>query len=167
MEILSLMGQNITGAPQEGEDPRINNPFLTSGADFLAQFQVVRRGERLIRNFLHLDMFSMRTQVLQNWMFQATGLQDPVDRNNPFSNYFDNTSVSIGKYFGADMFAQAGVSLRYDANKVDFGGYTPELDFGIDLQSPLGNFRWNLIPVHPESWYVSDISFTWTWSMSF
>jgi hypothetical protein len=111
-------------------------------------------------------MFSLRTQVLQNAMFQATGLQDPVDRNNLVGNYFDNTSVCIGKYIGSDMFAQAMVSLRYDANKVDFGGYTIEPDFGIELQSPLGSIRWNLVPVHPESWYLSDMSFSWikTWS---
>jgi hypothetical protein len=166
MEIFSLLGQNITGAPQ-GEDGSIRNPFLSAGADFLAQFQLVRRMERTVRDFFHLDMFSMRTQVLQNAVFRATGLQDPADRINGVGNYFDNTSVSIGKYVGSDMFAQAGLSLRYDVNKVSMGGYTFEPDFGIELQSPLGSFRWNLVPVHPESWFISDCSFTWTWSMSF
>jgi hypothetical protein len=166
-EILSLLGQNITGAPQEGEDGTINSPFLASSTDFLAQFQVVRRGERAIRDFLRLDMFSARTQVLQNAVFQLTGLQDPVDRIGGVGNYFDNTSVFIGKYIGSSMFAQAMLSLRYDENKVTMGGYTFEPDFGIELQSPLGSFRWNLVPVHPESWYISDCSFSWTWSMTF
>ncbi|GHV93027.1 hypothetical protein AGMMS50268_35300 [Spirochaetia bacterium] len=167
MEILSLLGQNITGAPGSGEDGTIRNAFIPATADILAQFQLVRRMERGVRDFLHLDMFSMRTQVLQNAVFQATGLQDPVDRISGVGNYFDNTSVFIGKYVGSDMFAQAMLSLRYDANKVDMGGYTFEPDFGIELRSPLVNIRWNLVPVHPETWYISDCSFTLTWNWSF
>ncbi|GHV87345.1 hypothetical protein AGMMS50255_6410 [Spirochaetia bacterium] len=167
MEILSLLGQSITGAPEGGEEGPIKNAFIPAGADFLAQFQIFRRMERAVRDFLHLDMFSMRTQALQNAVFLATGLQDPVDRIGGVGNYFDNTSVFIGKYIGSDMFAQAMVSLRYDENKVDMGGYTFEPDFGIELQSPLGNIRWNLVPIHPETWFISDCSFSWTWSMSF
>jgi hypothetical protein len=166
-EILSLLGQSITGAPEGGEEGPIKNAFIPASADILAQFQIFRRMERAVRDFLHLDMFSMRTQALQNAVFRATGLQAPVDSIGGVGNYFDNTSVFIGKYIGADMFAQAGVSLRYDANKVDMGGYTLEPDFGIELQSPLGNIRWNLVPVHPETWFLSDCSFSWTWNMSF
>ncbi|GHT63083.1 hypothetical protein FACS1894110_00080 [Spirochaetia bacterium] len=165
MEINSLLGQSITGA---GEGGSVNNAFmLVAGADILGQFPIFRRWQRVVRDFLRLDMLSFRTQVVQNAVFQLTGLQDPVDRNNVVGNYFDNTSFSIGKYVGSDMFIQGGVSARYDANKVELGGYTFEPDFGIDLQSPLGNFRWNLSPVHPESWFISDVSFTWTWTMSF
>jgi hypothetical protein len=165
-EIFSLLGQNITGAPQGGEDGTIKNAFLPA-TDILSQFQMFRRWQGAARDFLRLDMLSFRTQVLQNAVFQATGLQDPIDRNNLVSNYFDNTSVFIGKYIGSDMFAQFMGSLRYDANKVDWGGYTFEPDFGIELQSPLGSFRWNLVPIHPETWYLSDCSFSWIWSMTF
>jgi hypothetical protein len=167
MEIFSLMGQSITGAPQGGTEGPIKNAFIPATADILAQFQLTRRMERAVRDFLRLDMFSMRTQVLQNAVFRATGLQDPVDSISGVGNYFDNTSVFIGKYIGLDMFAQAMLSLRYDPNKVDMGGYTFEPDFGVELRSPLGNIRWNLVPVHPESWYISDCSLTLTWNFSF
>jgi hypothetical protein len=168
MEIFSLLGQSITGTPDSTEGGTINNAFLASSADLLAQFQVVRRMERTIRDFLRLDMFSIRTQVLQNYVFQAMGLEkDPVDRIATVGNYFDNTSVFVGKYIGSDMFIQSMVSLRYDETKPTLGGYTFEPDFSVELRSPLGNIRWNLVPTHPESWYISDNSFTISWNWAF
>jgi hypothetical protein len=168
MEIFSLLGQSITGSPSGAEGGAINNAFLASSADLLTQFQVVRRIERTIRDFLRLDMFSIRTQVLQNYVFRAMGLEkDPVDRIATVGNYFDNTSVYVGKYIGSDMFIQSMVSLRYDETKPTMGGYTFEPDFSVELRSPLGNIRWNLVPTHPENWYISDNSFTISWNWVF
>jgi hypothetical protein len=168
MEIFSLLGQSITGNPNGAEGEGANNAFLASSADLLTQFQVVHRIERTIRDFLRLDMFSIRTQVLQNYVFQAIGLhKDPVDRIATVGNYFDNTSVYVGKYIGSDMFIHSMVSLRYDETKPTMGGYTFEPDFGVELRSPLGNIRWNLVPTHPENWYISDNSFTISWNWVF
>jgi hypothetical protein len=165
-EILSLLGQNFVGAA--GSDGSVSAPFLSSSADLLAQSQVMRRVQGVLRDLLHLDMFSVRTQFIQRAAFGFMGLQDqPVDRIGWVGNYFDNTSVFIGKYIGSEMFAQAMLSLRYDENKQTFGGYTFEPDFGIELRSPLGNIRWNLVPTHPENWYLDDCSFTISWNFSF
>jgi hypothetical protein len=168
MEIFSLLGQSIIGSSDGAEGGAINNAFLASSADLLAQFQVVRRIERTVRDLLRLDLFSIRTQVLQNYVFRAIGLEkDPVDRIATVGNYFDNTSVYVGKYIGSDMFIHSMVSLRYDETKPTMGGYTFEPDFGVELRSPLGNIRWNLVPTHPENWYISDNSFTISWNWVF
>jgi hypothetical protein len=169
MEILALLGQNLTGAPADESTGAIQRAFMNSTTDMLAQFSVVRRIERQIRDFLHLDMFSVRTQVLQNAFFQAAGLQDPVDRINGVGNYFDNTTVFLGKYIGRDMFIQSMLSLRYDKNKTASGGlgFTPVPDIGVELESPLFNIRWDFIPTHPENWYIDDNSITLTWTKSF
>jgi hypothetical protein len=165
-EILSLLGQNFVGAARE--DGSISNPFISSSVDLLTQSQVIRRAQGALRDLLHLDMFSIRTQFIQKAAFSFIGLQEqPVDRIGWVGNYFDNTSVFIGKYIGSEMFAQAMLSLRYDENKQTFGGYTFEPDFGIELRSPLGNIRWNLVPTHPETWYLEDCSFTISWNFSF
>jgi hypothetical protein len=166
VEIFSLLGQNITGA-QEGESPEAaQRVLLASTTDLLAQFVVVRQAERQIRNLLRLDMFSVRTQVLQNAFFSAAGAT-PVDRNNRVGNYFDNTTVFGGKYIGSDMFVQGMVSMRYDENQLSFGGLRFEPDIGVELQTPLFNIRWDFIPQHPENWWVNDNSITLTWSKSF
>jgi hypothetical protein len=168
MEILARLGQNFTGTPTDDSTGAIQQAFMNSTTDLLAQFSVVRRLERQIRNFLHLDMFSVRTQVLQNAFFQAAGLQkNTVDRVNGVGNYFDNTTVFFGKYIGRDMFVQSMLSLRYDQNKTTWGGLTFEPDIGLELESPLFNIRWDFVPTHPENWFINDNSITLTWSRSF
>jgi hypothetical protein len=166
MEIMSLMGQSLVGATSE--DGSVSNPFLASSADLLAQSQVMRRIQGALRDFLHLDMFSVRTQFLQRAAFGIFGIQpQAVDRIGWVGNYFDNTSVFVGKYIGSNMFAQLMLSLRYDEKKRTFGGYTFEPDLGLELQSPLGNIQWNLVPSHPENWYINDCSFTISWNFTF
>jgi hypothetical protein len=168
MEIFELLGQNLTGAQVDESTGGIQRAFLNSSSDLLAQFTVVRRLERYVRNFLHLDMLSARTQVLQNAFFRAAGIQQtPVDMNSGVGNYFDNTTVFLGKYIGADMFIQSMLSMRYDENKTTFGGLSFEPDVGVELQTPLFSIRWDFIPTHPENWYVNDNSITLTWSRSF
>jgi hypothetical protein len=168
MEILALLGQNLTGISVD-ESTGSFRQALVNSTDLLAQFSGVRYLERHIRDFLRLDMFSFRTQLLQNAVFQAAGLQDPVDRINGVGNYFNNTTVFLGKYIGRDMFVQGMLSLRYDKNAATWGGlgFTPVPDIGVELESPLFNIRWDFIPTHPENWYVDDNSITLIWSRSF
>jgi hypothetical protein len=168
MEIFSLLGQNITGV-QSDEDPNsIVRTGINSGSELLAQYVMGRQIERQIRNFTRLDMFSVRTQVLQNALFMATGLMpQPVDRIGGVGNYFDNTTVYGGKYIGQDMFVQGMLAVRYDANNASFGGLSFAPDIGIELQNPLFSIRWDFVPTHPENWYVDDNSITLTWSRTF
>ena len=179
LEIYSLLGQNLYNAPGNDSMDTAQRFIFSSTTDLLTQFVMnselftqfvsVRQFERQIRNFLRLDMFSVRTRFLQNAVTSATaGLgQPPVDRNSRVGNYFDNTTVFIGKYIGQDMFIQGMLSLRYDENNPDFGGIKFEPDIGIELQSPLFNIRWDFFPDHPENWWVNDNSITLTWSKSF
>jgi hypothetical protein len=176
LEILSLLGQNVSGAPSEDPNESIRNMVLASG-DFFTQFYAVRRFERVIRDFIHMDMFSIRTQVLQNVLIQATGLREPVDRISGVGNYFDNTTVFLGKYFGPDVFGQAMLSFRYDENRTTFGeisqggltlggGVSLEADLGLELQGPLFSLQFNFAPRHLENMFVDDLSFTLLWKRS-
>ena len=178
LEIYSLLGQNIynfTGTESTENTQRFiltsTTELLTqfvANSEFFAQFAAVRRFERSIRNFLGLDMFSVRTRFLHNAVTEtaAIGL-DPVDRNPRVGNYFDNTTVFMGKYVGQFMFIQGMLSMRFDENNPDFGGLRFEPDIGIELQSPLFNIRWDFFPYHPENWWVNDNSITLTWSKTF
>jgi hypothetical protein len=175
-EILSLLGQNFAGTPSEDPNESIRSMVYASG-DFLTQFYAVRRFERVVRDFLHMDMFSIRTQLLQNVLIQATGLQDPVDTNGRVGNYFDNTTVFLGKYFGPDIFGQAMLSFRYDENRTTFGdisqggltlgaGVSLEADLGVELHGPLFDIQFNFAPRHLENMFVDDLSFTLLWKRS-
>jgi hypothetical protein len=175
-EILSLLGQNVSGTPSEDPNESIRSMVLASG-DFLTQFYAYRRVERLVRDFIHTDMFSIRTQVLQNIVIQSTGLRDPVDRNAGLGNYFDNTTVFLGKYFGPDVFGQAMLSFRYDENRTTFGdisrgsltlggGMSLEADLGVELHNPLFDIQVNFAPRRLENMFVDDLSFTLLWKRS-
>jgi len=173
VEIFTLLGHNIVGghhlAGAEGPDPR--RAFLTTGADLLAQFTVVREVERHIRNFTGLDMFSVRTQAVQNFIFMQTGVMQPhVDINGRLGNYFDNTTIFGGKYIGQDMFVQGMLSMRQDA--AAWGGLAVQPDIGLDFQGPMiRNYnlriRWDFVPTSPENWFVNDNSVTFTFSRLF
>jgi hypothetical protein len=165
MEILALLGQNIPGAQPEENAASIQRAFLNSGSEIATNLIIGRQMgqlEQQIRNFTRLDMFSVRTQVVQNALYRA--FQSPVDRTSGVGNYFDNTTVFAGKYIGQDMFVQSMVSMRYDANRAAF---VLAPDIGIELQNPLFGIRWDFIPTHPENWYVNDNSITFTKSISF
>jgi hypothetical protein len=166
IDIISILGQNLTGPSTAGGSDVLAN-VLSASSDFLAQFRVVRRLERYIRDYTRLDMFSFRSQVLQNAVLDVTRLHVPGDRMSWVSNYFDNTAVFLGKYIGSDMFFQAMFSLRYDENKKVMGGYTFEPDFSIELRNPLFDIRWDFIPSHPEYMFVNDHAITLTKRWSF
>jgi len=179
LEIYSILGQNFNSI-QGNENADAARRFLLASttdlltqfiasSDVFSQFVSMRQFERQVRNFLHLDMFNVRTRLLQNAIVSGVaGMgQAPVDRNSRVGNYFDNTTVFIGKYIGQDMFVQGMLTMRYDENSTVFGGIVFEPDIGIELQSPYFNIRWDFYPYHPENWWVNDNSITLSWSKSF
>ncbi|MDR1597271.1 MAG: translocation/assembly module TamB [Treponema sp.] len=176
-EILSLLGQNVTGVSSSEDSNESIREMMMAGGDFLTQFYAVRRVERVVRDFLNMDMFSIRTQVLQNMLFLATGLQEPVDRIG-FGNYvFDNTTVFLGKYFGSDVFGQAMFSFRYDENRTTFGEFSPygftlgaglslEADLGLEISGPLFDIQFNIAPRYMDPRIVEGVSITLLWKRS-
>jgi hypothetical protein len=175
MEIYSLLGQNVESG--SGEPGERGNILINTGVDALTQFTVMRRVQRELRNFLNLDMLSLRTQVLQNVVFQAAGMNQSQNQSqndtreresqSRIGNYFDNTTVFIGKYIGSDVFLQSLFSFRYDENKQTWGGLKLEPYIGLEMQSPLFNIGVNMVPLHPETWFIEDVSFSLIWRRSF
>jgi hypothetical protein len=167
MEILAMLGQNAPGALPDENAASIQRAFINSGSEIATNYifgGTIGKIEQQIRNFTRLDMFSVRTHVAQNviWASQQQQ-QSSVDRTNML-NYFDNTTVFMGKYIGQDMFGQLMLSMRYDANKEAF---VLAPDLGLEMQNPLFGIRWDFTPTHPENWYVNDNSITFTKSISF
>ncbi|MDR2445125.1 MAG: translocation/assembly module TamB [Spirochaetaceae bacterium] len=175
IEIFTLLGNNLSGTPTE--DNAIERAFVSSTADVIAQFGVIRQFEKTVRDFLHIDMFSLRTQVLQNTilltMFRGsdstqtdgtlqsqTQTQTQTENELRIGNYFDNTTVFLGKYIGAGLFVQAMFSLRYDPLRTDMGGLWIEPDLSMEFKGPLFDIRWELVPTHPENIWITDNKIT-------
>jgi hypothetical protein len=181
--IFSLLGQNMTGAPSEDGNSAMQNLLIASSADILAQTQVVRVIERQLRNWLHLDMFSMRTQVLQNLILRSSAFQsqpqgdatleqERKESQLAVGNYFDNTTVYVGKYITSNMFFQGMLSLRYDDRRgmwsgLNVSGLSFEPEFSFELRNPFFDVQWNLSLLHPENLFVDDMSITLRWRKSF
>jgi hypothetical protein len=151
---------------------------MVSGSNALSQILYFRQFERNVRKFLNLDMLSIRTRFFQNAIISSSSMmlgQAPVDRISRVGNYFDNTTIFIGKYIGQDMFIQGNMTLKYDENGDDYSGLNPfkglqlRPDFEIEMQSPILNIRWGFFPntYKPQYWGVRDISITLLWSKSF
>jgi len=178
LEINSILGHNLGNTQSYESMDQTQRLLLTSSTDLMAQFvsgsdvlsQMIfmRQFERMLRNFLNLDMLSIRTRFLQNAVISGTsGFGQLPGSTNRFGNYFDNTTVFIGKYIGEDMFVQGTLMVKYDENKRSFGGIKFEPDIGIELQSPFFGIRWSFFPNHPENWWVDDNSITLTWRKSY
>jgi len=175
LEIYSILGQNLNNYQGYDNTDTAQRFLVASTTDLLTQFvansdvfgqfMFVRQFERQIRDFLHLDMFSVRTRFLQNAV--VSGVVSSSEMGNSVGNYFDNTTVFIGKYIGQDMFVQGMLRLKYDENSSILGGLVIEPDIGIEWKSPFVNIRWDFFPSHPENFWVNDNSITLSWSKSF
>ena len=85
-------------------------------SDIVTQGLIIRPFEQKVRQMLNLDMFSVRTQILQNLVAQKVF--------GTAVNPLDNTSVSLGKYIGNDLFLELLVRLQ-----------SPQLATGTPLAS--------------------------------
>jgi hypothetical protein len=166
MEIYSLLGHH----PQGGNEGDLRNIATSVIIDSLAQFTVVQHFQRQVRDYLGLDMLSMRTQLVQNMAFQATRNwfgDGSIDSSNQVGNYFDNTTIFAGKYFGGNIFGEAMLSFKHDENRMSWGGLVIEPEISLEMRNPLFDIRINMIPFHSENWFIDDISFSLLWRRTF
>ncbi|MDR2965436.1 MAG: translocation/assembly module TamB [Treponema sp.] len=192
LEIYSLLGQNYN--IQDSNNPEVAQRFLLNSTtdivgqviaryDFLGQSMILRQIEKQVRDFLNLDLLSFRTRIVQNFIVEGAVEQgfftagtepvtgagaSPVDAAR-MGNYLDNTTVSIGKYIGQDMFIQGTLTMKYDENSVILRGIAlePNIDIGIEWRTPFVNIRWDIFPSNPQNWFITDNSITLSWSKSF
>jgi len=178
LEIYTILGQNLYNVQGSDDSQRfliassadIVSKFV-AGSDALSQVMYFRQFERNARKFLNLDMLSIKTRFLQNAVVSSSsamfGGQHSVERMSRIGNYFDNTTVFMGKYIGPDMFVQGKLAMRYDGSSAGFGGLRFEPDIEIEWRSPFINIRWDFFPSHPQNWWVNDNSISLIWRKTF
>ncbi|MGA2478994.1 MAG: translocation/assembly module TamB domain-containing protein [Spirochaetia bacterium] len=155
-------------------------------SDIVTQGLIIRPFEQKVRQMLNLDMFSVRTQILQNLVAQKVF--------GTAVNPLDNTSVSLGKYIGNDLFLELLVrlqspqlvtgtplvsgSLPYEdlntgatippGSLTLFGaGLQPDLELSMEWATPLFLLTWSWVPQHPESMFLSDNSLAFSWRIAY
>jgi hypothetical protein len=139
-------------------------------SDILGQNLILRPFEQKVRQLLNLDMFSVRTQIIQNLVAQKV-LGTTV-------NPLDNTSVSLGRYLGNDLFLEMLVRLQQPQIPVAVvtsgggllaasTGLQPDLELSLEWATPFFLLDWSFLPKHPETLFLSDNSLSFSWRFSY
>jgi hypothetical protein len=115
-------------------------------------------------------MFSFHTQLIQNLVAERVF--------GTTINALDNTSLSLGKYLGNDLFLEMLVRLQQPQIPVSvltpsggLLGASTELqaDFELSIQwaTPFFLMNWSFEPQHPETMFLSDNSLSFSWRISY
>ncbi len=169
-EILAMLGGNVFGR-EPGAQLDLEQVAMLTG-DVVQQFGLVQNLESNVRDALQLDLFSLRTQVLGNFLAGAVEAgRDPLDTSIPsLGKYLDNTTLFLGKYLGTDLFLELLVQLRADdplsATTQSLTGLSVESELSLEWQTPFFLLQWSLAPDNPESLFLTDntVSFSWEYS---
>ena len=173
VELMALLGQ--AASADSTQDTLLRDTIVTA-SDIFAQMGLFRTVENSIRDVLHLDIFSIRTLLIQNAIFRQSMQSSSLNQEMTIGNYFDNTTVYMGKYFGSAVYADALLHFSYyDPKSVDsvenpIGVYEnllfqPEL--GLEITSPFFTVRWSILPDSPDTFFIADTSVTLSWKFSY
>ena len=126
-DVYAALGQNLRD--ELGGDFYGLSSALLITSDIFSRFGVVRTLEQRVRDLLNLDLFSIRTHILQNVLSEQLipGDSPQVATSSSIGKYLDNTTLFLGKYFGNDIFIEAMVRLRTNQALLS------NLDAGDDL----------------------------------
>ncbi len=108
VEIFSILGTGIFTEIGSEKIDLTSALLLTS--DLVTQFGIIQSFEKKVKSIFNLDLFSIRTQMIQNILIDrfvedSSGISN--GRLDSFGSYLNNTTLYLGKYFGNDIFLQA------------------------------------------------------------
>jgi len=170
-EIQSMLGQIVIGDSQKGSE------VAMMAGDYALQSILFRNVENKLRNVMNIDIFSVRTNIIQNATASA--------KSKSVGNIFDNSSIYVGRYFGDMFYFDAMLNYSYNENYKDskdiLKGILPEI--GVELELPFLSFldsssfnatstlRWSMVPDIEKMWnekqYIPASSVTLSWKFSF
>ncbi len=164
-EISQILGNNIIPDDiSSNSDISTALAVATLATDVIQQVGIIDIDpiddlELSIRNALNLDLFSIRTQVLQNILLDTIpGDFSSTITKNPIARYLDNTTIFLGKYISDDMFLQAIMQLTVD-DDYNTGLFITD-DIGLDFEV---SYEWNnplntlTISMAPDSLALKDV----------
>ncbi|MDC7225904.1 MAG: translocation/assembly module TamB domain-containing protein [Spirochaetales bacterium] len=147
-EIISIVGGNIFDSFNNDDSLALYEEAGLLAADIFTQFTLMQSIEDGLKSSLGLDLLSIRTSFLSNFLEGAvlSSSDDSSDIN--FGDYFDNTTLYLGKYFSDDIFLQG--MIQFDL--YNDTGYSEDLDMNIDSEitleweGPVANVELNFYP---------------------
>jgi len=159
IEIARLLGQNLMASSSE-RDFDIGRAIVEN-ADLIPQLNFVSIFEQNVQNFLGLDLFYLRTQLLQRWLYDLSRL-GPVDEPMSLAEYLDNTAIIAGVYLADDLFLQSTLLLQ-EGQLEQQGNLQLNYELNLEWQTPHFLINWSWKPEHPEKLFISDQSLSLYW----
>jgi hypothetical protein len=166
-EIRSLLGQIVMADSETAGD------FLFAASDYALQTTLVRSAENKLRDLLNFDIFSLRTNVLQN-TYNYSISRNSAKEKVSIGNFLDNTTVYIGKYLGSSLYVDAMLHVSFEDSKVNnisaAGKMLFQPEFGMELESPFANIRVNMAPdinALLKNQFVPSTSVTLSWKIAY
>ncbi|MGP1454145.1 MAG: translocation/assembly module TamB domain-containing protein [Treponema sp.] len=156
------------------KDGSLQNALVTSSDVLLNQIAMFKNLENRVRSFLHLDVFSFRSLLLQNAIFNLFNTNGKTLLDT--SNYLDNTSVYIGKYFGSAIYADALLQLssyndttlkKSTENRPVYKNILFQPEIGIEMATPFFMMRWSMAPTQLDTMFVGDTGLTFSFKHSY
>lgn len=150
-EILEILGQSILPTGAYGQVNLYSVASLAAAAtDVAGRLGYLNTGTNTaltesIRISLGLDLFSLRSNIVQNILFDALPGSSISSSFSPLARYLNNTTIFMGKYIGKDYFLQALIHLTAtDRAKILRSFVAPDLAIDLELSlewsNPLGTF---------------------------
>ena len=166
-EIRNLLGQIVIADSNSAVD------LVFAASDYALQSTIVRQAENKLRNLLNFDIFSLRTNVLQNTYNMSVSRNLQRERIS-IGNFLDNTTVYIGKYLGSSLYVDAMLHVSFEDSKVNdianAGKMLFQPEFGVELESPFANIRVNMAPdinALLKNQFVPSTSVTLSWKFTY
>ncbi|MDC7246330.1 MAG: hypothetical protein PQJ47_10555 [Sphaerochaetaceae bacterium] len=122
-EILQLLGQNLIASNATDTDASGISSVLTAATaatDVISRLGIIEGTgvsfgfSSIIKDSFGLDVFTIRSNLIQNLLLDAIPGLTGDDTGSPFSRYLDNTTIYLGKYFQDELYLQGLLTLRRD-----------------------------------------------------
>ncbi|MCR5732604.1 MAG: translocation/assembly module TamB [Sphaerochaetaceae bacterium] len=159
-EIMSILG-NVLVAPENEANSSILGSLVSifsSGMDMMGRAGVIsnkfsiRNLSDSIKENLKLDMFSVRTQLVQNVILDSVFTPGQTVYT-PISRILNNTTVFFGKQLSDSLFIKGMIRLNskeQTKNKNPFLSKDLMLDYelSLDWENPIGLFTFSTNPIN-------------------
>lgn len=139
-EILQILGQSILPSTAYGQVNVSSVVSLAATAtDVISRLGIIDTGSsglaRSIKGSLGLDMFTIRSNIVQNILFDVLPGTSLVSSSaTPLARYLNNTTVFLGKYFGRDFFLQGMIHFSAASNGTGRRGSFLADDLEVDME---------------------------------
>ncbi|MDP3179701.1 MAG: translocation/assembly module TamB domain-containing protein, partial [Spirochaetaceae bacterium] len=161
-QIAALLGANLFGLDEDSQlDIR---HALISGTEFIPQLNVIKSFERKVRELLGLDIFYLRTRMLQRWLIDLSF--NEMSGVNTLGHYLDETSAYAGKYLSDSIFAHGAARLREDPLAAS-GALRLDWEAGVEFDTPYGLVQWTIAPSNPNTLFITDQSLSLSWRLAY